>query len=138
MHAAIIQRWNGVVKPQDIVYVLGDVVFGKQYLPLIGDLNGSKRLVLGNHDDEHKYDYHAYFERIYGVKEWKGCLLSHIPVHPSQFSRYTLNVHGHLHTKRLEDSRYFNVSVEQNNLTPIPASEILARCIEVNDDKTND
>ena len=48
-----------------------------------------------------------------------------------------LNVHGHLHSKRIktrcafgeiiDDLSYFNVSVEQHNLTPVHADVIIQR-----------
>jgi len=53
-------------------------------------------------------------------------------------------VHGHLHSKnvmvqpppcrsKVHDPNYFNVSVEQNNLTPINADIIRERVREIND-----
>ena len=52
MNEAIIERWNAAVKPEDTVFHLGDVALGKiaDSLPLVGRLNGTKILVLGNHD----------------------------------------------------------------------------------------
>ena len=52
MDAAIIQNWNEVVKPEDIVYHLGDVAFTSpdRAKHILSVLNGSKVLILGNHD----------------------------------------------------------------------------------------
>lgn len=52
MNEVMIERWNQTVKPNDIVFHLGDVALGKiaESLPLIGRLNGYKILVPGNHD----------------------------------------------------------------------------------------
>ena len=52
MNEALIDNWNLVVKPEDEVYVLGDVALGKiaETLPLVQRLNGDKFLVPGNHD----------------------------------------------------------------------------------------
>jgi calcineurin-like phosphoesterase family protein len=52
MNEVMIERWNQVVKPYDIVYHMGDVALGKiaESLPLVGRLNGIKKLVPGNHD----------------------------------------------------------------------------------------
>ena len=77
-------------------------------------------------------DYLQYFTRVQGAVEFKGAILTHIPVHPSQFSRFFMHVHGHLHHEKLEDHRYFNVSCEQINLTPIPWDEILNQWAEHN------
>ena len=126
----LIRRWNDTVGKRDIVWHLGDFCFGKRNLPIAGRLNGSKRLVMGNHDMYASEDYLEYFDHLYGVAEYKGMVLSHIPVHPSQFPRYFMNVHGHLHEKNIllpdgtKDSRYINVSCEQIGLQPVPLDEI--------------
>ena len=49
----IIERWNSVVRPEDVVYHLGDV--GKfsseeDAEQIIKRLNGDKYLIMGNHD----------------------------------------------------------------------------------------
>ncbi len=151
MNEALIDRWNSVVKARDVVYHLGDISLDKRSLSLIGKLNGHKRLVMGNHDIHPMAELCNYFEKIYGAFEYKGCILTHIPIHPACMGRYKLNVHGHLHSKNIykvmdtdgdcfeeiltscndedscgdeyvlanEQKNYFNVSVEQNNLTPI-------------------
>ena len=53
-------------------------------------------------------------------------ILTHIPIHPESLARWGLNVHGHLHANvvklslaQIPDPRYFNVSMEQINYTPI-------------------
>jgi calcineurin-like phosphoesterase family protein len=48
----LISNWNEIVRPEDFVYVLGDVCMGKiaESLPRLGSLNGTKILVFGNHD----------------------------------------------------------------------------------------
>ena len=57
----IINNWNSIVNPNDIVYVLGDFCFsGKDRHKYYCDtLNGKKILVRGNHDangDSYYYD----------------------------------------------------------------------------------
>ena len=117
----LIARWNAVVKPDDTVWHLGDVFFGKDgHLPLL-ELNGYKRLVLGNHDYYPLEIYQRYFQRIYGAASHDNCILTHVPVHPNQLeTRYRKNIHGHMHSKRLPDNRYVCVSCEHTNLAPIP------------------
>ena len=128
----LVRRWNSVVGKKDTVWHLGDFCFGKRNLAIARELNGSKKLVMGNHDMYASADYLQYFTRVQGAVEFKGAILTHIPVHPSQFSRFFMNVHGHLHHEKLEDHRYFNVSCEQINLTPIPWDEILNQWAEHN------
>lgn len=125
----LIENHNRVVKPNDIVWHLGDVVFGcVENIEIMSRFNGKKKLVLGNHDKSKVDDlrkYMDYFTHIYGVASYKGFVLTHIPVHPSQFWRYKGNIHGHVHSGTLDDPRYINVSMEAINLTPIPYDEIL-------------
>ena len=127
MHEVMIERWNKVVKPKDIVWHLGDVVFGKDWMNIImPQLNGVKNLVMGNHD---KWDenYKWEFKRIWGCNEYKRCILTHIPVHPMQFTRFKLNIHGHVHHVDPildEDKRYYNVCADHINLTPVAWEDI--------------
>ena len=127
MHTAIVDRWNAVVRPRDNVYFLGDVCFGKHNMHYMAQMNGKKRLVLGNHDHYPMEDYLLYFDRVFGCTEYKGCILTHIPIHPQQFFRFKLNIHGHVHHKDevlVNDPRYFNVCGDHINLTPIAWEEI--------------
>lgn len=137
--AELVRRWNSVVMPKDTVWHLGDFAFGKRNIIIAQQLNGIKRLVMGNHDMYGAEEYLKYFRSIYGCCEYKGMIFSHIPVHENQLKRYYINVHGHLHTKRVMrfkqmrkvsdlvsigeeeiDPRYICVSMEQICLTPIP------------------
>lgn len=49
MNEAMIDNWNSVVKPDDVVFHLGDFAFADPE-NFLDRLNGRKRLVLGNHD----------------------------------------------------------------------------------------
>ena len=123
----IVERWNSVVRDKDVVWVLGDVVINRRCLPLLDLLRGRKKLVMGNHDVHHSALYLDHFEKIYGAIEFKGCILTHIPVHRSQGDRFRANVHGHLHSKTLEDPFYVNVSLEQIDYAPISWPELQKR-----------
>jgi|SRR5579859_3110155 calcineurin-like phosphoesterase family protein len=147
MHEKIIANWNSVIGPSDLVYHLGDFCFGKNWLPIAGRLNGRKKLVLGNHDTYATKSYLQFFEKLYGLCFLERCILSHAPVHPNGLGgRWLLNVHGHLHSKlvmsneiiapekeypmnwcMVPDENYFNVSIEQNNLTPFHRDVIMER-----------
>lgn len=152
MHEVMIERWNDVVKPKDTVYHLGDFAFGRRNIKIASRLNGRKRLIMGNHDTYPAIDYLAYFDKLYGCVFWERCVLSHMPLHPNGLgARWILNVHGHLHSRRVqsleietdfdllcespasykEDKNYFNVSCEQNNLTPIHRDVIMERIKEL-------
>jgi len=38
---------------------------------------------------------------------------------------WPVNIHGHLHANRIDDSRYINVSVEQINYTPVEVDSLI-------------
>jgi calcineurin-like phosphoesterase family protein len=157
--AELVRRWNGVVGPKDMVWHLGDFCFGKRNLEIAAQLNGNKKLVMGNHDMYATEDYLRYFTRLSGAIEYKGLILTHVPVQEGQLARWYMNVHGHLHTKRVkryvlksnsighqdgtihidfdyteqeDDPRYVCVSAEQVNLTPVPFDWILNKWAEAN------
>lgn len=122
----LVARWNATVRPQDTVWHLGDVYFGgRDAHAVLGSLNGHKRLVLGNHDQYPLEIYQTYFKRIYGVAEYRHCVLTHVPVERGQSYRYAANVHGHLHAKRMADPWYYCVSAEHLDLRPVLFDEIL-------------
>lgn len=125
--AQIIARWNATVRKTDCVYVVGDAAFGADALKLIPLLNGTKKLIAGNHDTSSTFAYLEHFTRVMGCAEINGWLVTHIPVHESQFERWPLNVHGHTHGKSIADRRYFCVSAEQIDYTPITVEQIAAR-----------
>lgn len=123
---AIVERWNSVITKRDVVWVLGDVLFGLHSFDTLARMKGMKKLVMGNHDQYPAAKYLEHFSSIYGVVRESGVILSHVPVHPDQLrKRYAANIHGHLHSKTLDDPRYYNVSAEQNNLTPILFDKVL-------------
>lgn len=135
------EQWNKTVRPSDKVYHLGDITMAKKHLPILDRLNGEKVLIRGNHDTEKATVYLKYFKDVRGSHQFDGMLLTHIPVHPESLARWGVNIHGHLHANRvmvpeceyspcgsqIPDSRYFNVSVEQINYTPISIEEIKQR-----------
>lgn len=124
---ALVMRWNGVVRPKDTVWHLGDVLFGRDSFAILGRLNGIKKLVMGNHDRYPSRLYLEHFNSVSGAVKFNGCILTHVPVHPEQFGRYSANIHGHLHSKTLEDERYINVSADHIGLAPVPLDEIMER-----------
>lgn len=67
MNAEIIRRWNNTVNPEDTVYHLGDVALGKiaESLPLVGQLNGRKILVVGNHDRLFSTNKQSHIDRFW-------------------------------------------------------------------------
>jgi len=130
MNEHIIKMWNATVRPKDITYVLGDVSMEKSsHYNLLNRLNGTKHVVLGNHDKRgHSRELLNYVQTVSGVIYLRKhrVILSHIPIHPSELDYgYSFNVHGHVHSKTLPDSRYINVSAEVIDYTPKTMEELL-------------
>lgn len=133
MNETMVQRHNLVVSPSDKVYFLGDVVMSRKTsaLEILGRLNGEKILIKGNHDQCNAEAYLKYFKDIRGSHQFEGLIMTHIPIHPESLARWGLNIHGHLHNNvvkrevsQIPDLRYFNVSVERINYTPISLEEV--------------
>lgn len=125
----LVERWNSTVRKDDSVWHLGDVCLGgRDKLAILRSLNGRKKLVMGNHDSYPHELYAEHFVRVFGVAEWGGCILTHVPVHPYQLDkRFRLNVHGHMHGARIEgDNRYRCVSAEQIDYRPKLLREVVA------------
>lgn len=120
----IIQQWNKQVTKRDIVWVLGDVLFNSDRFPLLDRLNGTKHLVLGNHDDFKLEQYIEKFGRVAALVRRKGVWLSHAPIHPVDL-RGKPNIHGHVHRYTVDDPWYYNVSVENcEDGMPVPQDKI--------------
>lgn len=119
----LVSKWNSVVTKNDAVYVLGDVAFGHKNLERLNEMKGQKFLIRGNHDAGDLSIFSKYFQNIYGLLKYKGYWLSHAPIHPCSL-RDEFNIHGHLHTHKLDDLRYINVCVEHSNGIPISLEAI--------------
>jgi calcineurin-like phosphoesterase family protein len=133
MDETLVERWNSVVKPGDIVYHLGDVFFGSQegFKKLWPRLNGSKRLVVGNHDDIIFLSSGGFFKKVMMWRVWndRPLIFSHVPLHPSTimergFPEEATNVHGHTHQNGSPEGNYRSVCVELTNYTPVNLEEL--------------
>lgn len=141
--ALIVSNWNEVVrKKEDLVYVLGDVAWTRESAEIhLPQLNGRKILIAGNHDPYGLVK--PYFDKIFGAYEKRGCIFTHIPVHPSQLynptRRWEFNIHGHLHDDHIKfsdgrpDLNYINVSAEKVEMTPIPLDLVIQERRELRD-----
>lgn len=127
MDEEMVKRWNEVVRPNDKVYHLGDVVIARRALAILDRLHGDKVLIKGNHDIFKITDYLKYFRDVRAYHVLERMLLSHIPVHPDSKGRFTANVHGHTHANKIPDPWYQCVCVEHTDYQPISLEEIRSR-----------
>ena len=134
MNEYMIDRWNSVVKPGDKVYHLGDVAMGPRYRQELGSLmsrlNGSKRLIVGNHDEIDFLANKGWFKKIMLWRNFKeyNIILTHLPLHEQSMAERwggkVVNVHGHIHRKPAPSERHICVSVEQINYTPVHIEDL--------------
>jgi calcineurin-like phosphoesterase family protein len=147
MDEAMIQRWNDVVRPNDKIYHLGDVVINRKALKTLARLNGDKVLIRGNHDIFPDVEYREYFRELRAYHVLNGMILSHIPVHEASLGRFGTNIHGHLHSGRVKkasgvdvktgnvlysdenDVRFHCVCVEQTGFAPILLEDVYKRIL---------
>lgn len=152
----IIKRWNAKVKPDDVVYVLGDIAEDSyvEAINIIGGLNGTKHLIVGNHDlamlDQIKKS--GVFESVEFMKliddGGRKVCLCHYPVMDwMEFSRGGYHIYGHIHNKtKLNDEAYveikkyfsnkpaFNAGVDVTGYEPVTLDEMM-RLKEENKDE---
>jgi len=123
MNQTLIDNWNKVIKPEYLIFVLGDFALtGKdKTTEILSQLNGEKFLIMGNHDRRKstKYWKEVGFNE---VSKYPICLddfywLSHEPMIMCDKSHY-INLHGHIHNNKLDSLNHYNVSVENNNNKP--------------------
>jgi len=146
MDETMIARWNETVRPEDHVYHLGDFSMSRKMLDIALRLNGHKRLVRGNHDEAKTAEYlRVGFKEIHGCRVFRaneqqgipGAVLTHVPIHPECIPRWGINIHGHLHARRVRlnlggfvivpDPRYVCVSVEHIDYRPVLLDDILRK-----------
>jgi calcineurin-like phosphoesterase family protein len=131
MDSVLIERWNKVVKPNDIVYHLGDFAFAKKerIAEIVRKLNGTIYLVKGNHDKEsNEYYRNCGFKEVYDqpiiLNEF--LILSHYPM-PFAISPIMINIFGHVHDTKMYETfgeKHVCVCVERHAYAPISMEEL--------------
>ena len=132
----LIEQFNSIVKSKhDLVYFGGDITLEKKDgYSLLDRLNGRKVVIMGNHDlHKHCRSLLEHVENVCGVLEYKGFVVTHIPIHESQIDRFRGNIHGHLHNFSIDHPKYFNMSCEVIDYKPKTVEEL----IELNKIKFN-
>jgi len=145
MNEGLIERWNECVKKGDTVYHLGDFCLTVK-VDLIDEwlsrLNGTIRLIRGNHDNwikrlarlKHRDKFKwidNYKERRFTLEETKyHIIMCHFPMlawHQSQHGSFMLHGHCHSSLDHLnEDVRRLDVGVDGHNWYPWHLDEIVA------------
>ncbi len=107
MDEKMIQRWNEQVKPEDTVWILGDVFFCQESraIQIMRRLPGHKHLVYGNHDQviRESHRLQSMFESVQEYKEInmpeRVCLF-HYPIYEwNKIHHGSYHFHGHIHER---------------------------------------
>lgn len=134
MDEALIQNWNKRVNPGDRVYHLGDFAISPKHAAAVRPrLNGTIRLIVGNHDDIPKLVSLGLFQRVQLWRAFKehGFTATHIPLAKAQLRCGTFNVHGHVHIEESGlEPHHLNICVEQTNYAPLHLDEVLHKLME--------
>ncbi len=125
----IIEKWNSVVHKKDVTYILGDITMEKDDYWILDQLNGLKKVILGNHDmRQHVPSLLKYVNSVAGMEKYKRrYLLTHAPIHPCEMKRFDYNIHGHVHENTVPDKKYINVSAEVIDYTPKLLKELITK-----------
>lgn len=105
---AIINNFNSVVKPNDNLYILGDLTLSASYDDLVAflrRLNGNKIVIQGNHDRQRTLEKLKEDKVIANWHPWKGCkdqgvsiFMTHfVPLEAHTGPELKLYLHGHVH-----------------------------------------
>lgn len=134
MNGTIIKNWHHVVKPEDIIFILGDFCFGKTDLWrwLVENLPGKKHLILGNHDKNFIKEFESISTILNilvhdpEIKNGQRITMCHYPMlswYQSHRGAWQLfgHVHGGLSNKGdiRVSSNQLDVGVDVHNFTPI-------------------
>jgi calcineurin-like phosphoesterase family protein len=134
MDAAMVERWNATVGPEDEVWHLGDVAVGQtaaRLAELLAELHGRKHLVTGNNDPPATTGLAAWASvRPYAEILVEGChlVLCHYAFRTwRNMGRGWLNLHGHSHGRLAPLPRQADVGVDAWEFRPVTLGQILAR-----------
>ena len=147
----LINNWNNVVKPGDLVLILGDFSFHKaeRTMEILKQLNGEKVLIEGNHDciylEDKQFD-RKLFKAIYDYKEtsYKGTklILMHYMIqefkHKDKVVNPYLQLFGHIHSNPITVPRHsYNVGVDINNYVPIRLEQAIEKALSQDEPYVN-
>jgi len=132
MDAAMVQRWNAVVGPQDDVWHLGDFALRLQAGAageLLHSLHGRKHLVIGNNDPPDIIalpgwaSVQAYAEIT--VDDTR-LVLCHYPFRTwNGIGRGAMNLHGHSHGRLKPLTRQVDAGVDVWDFRPATLAQLL-------------
>lgn len=134
----MLYEWTKLVRPQDQILHLGDVVFANypKWKVLIRHLPGEKFLIKGNHDKQMDPYYVDCGFTIVSPFVHKNHAFTHQPastMFPPPIGNWITNIHGHIHNNGYHEDlegelfpskNYINMCVEMTDLKPVQLGQI--------------
>lgn len=134
MGQCLIRNHNEIVRPEDTTYFLGDFAMVGRHdkdklVATVKKLNGTKHLILGNHDECRPFDYvNIGFTSVHTSLIYNDdVVLIHDPSAAGVILQDKLWLVGHVHTLFhfvTEPVRCFNVGVDVNNFYPVTLEQV--------------
>lgn len=136
MNDFLVQKWNYVVPKDGRTFILGDVSFGKpdETIEVLERLNGSKVLIVGNHDFYMTKEVQTCFADVHLYAECDVRLQSgfvqrmtmcHFPLRSwNKMHHGSWNLHGHSHGSMEPIGKQLDVGVDCHNLYPLSYNDI--------------
>jgi calcineurin-like phosphoesterase family protein len=133
MDTALVDRWNAVVGPQDVVWHLGDVARRPADVAgLLARLHGTKHLLRGNNDPDATLaapGWASVADYAEITLDDRRLVLCHYPFRSwNGQHRGAINLHGHSHGRLKPMLRQFDVGVdvEGHDYAPVGLDSLLA------------
>lgn len=130
MDALLIDRWNAIVGPDDIVWHLGDVARRAADVPaLLARLHGTKHLLRGNNDPDATVaapGWASVGDYAEIAVEGRKLVLCHYPFRSwNGQHKGAINLHGHSHGRLKPVPRQFDVGVDVQDFAPVTLERLL-------------
>ena len=141
---AIIKNWNKIIKPEDDVYILGDIMLNDNIhgIKCLVQLCGNIHIIRGNHDSEQRMELYKHCWNVVEVCEAKflhykkyHIFLSHFPTITSNFDykkplkSRCLNICGHSHTKNkwqdVDKGYIYHAELDAHDMKPVLLDSII-------------
>ena len=135
MNNAMIKNWNDIVGKTDIVYFLGDIVFGRGRRSIdywLGNLNDEIYFIRGNHDTDIITRAKVIANKFPIRYKGHEFLLMHDPYKPSSWDEWIIHgdkhnnspiTYPHVHYK----NKTINISAEFTEYTPMSLDSIIRK-----------
>lgn len=134
--AEIIERHNAVVKPGDVVFMLGDFTMaGHRYhdkvTKMVKKLHGKKVLILGNHDRFYPKQYLTMgFQEVHTALGYKEFYMIHDAcMRVTERFKSVKILCGHIHQCWKSANNALNIGVDVWNYTPVSLEKVRS-CFE--------